>query len=459
MRTRKAFLAAVAACVVAFGGCVNFQVDEHSYQFNEATGSLSLRLLLLNAVRASKDYPLQFTKITQYQGEGTSSASLSVSLPLATPGTGSISPKMDVKDGISQLDLVDLNTAEAQEALKSTVPLNAFSYFYTHSGSRSLVVPWMVMVEHVAMLPDLHELITRHVDNRCRAYLGNGGHLPEDEPRRIGSACQALDDIKRECPDLFSTAFVNAGGGLFFRNVLTSECQSRAFIAVRLQFAVIRASFERAPKAAKDDKPENGKEGGKGKESGRGAASGRDRPSDAKRGPGNTFYIYAVDPKAEKSERDKEDIILRIYDKSFTKLCESKEGMELCVRKPEGFAMLKKGTFGMQLRSPERMVRYLGELISAQSYGPRRFVPKAFDAERGEWYTLLTVKRGNPPLGESAVSVTSPDGEAFYIPRRNYDLPKTDLSLETLSVVTEVLNAAVSKKAFPPVTSLTVRSD
>ena len=34
--------------------------------------------------------------------------------------------------------------------------------------------------------------------------------------------------------------------------------------------------------------------------------------------------------------------------------------------------------------------------------------------------------------------------------------PKTHLSLEILSIVSDVLNGAVSKKAYPPVTTLTV---
>jgi hypothetical protein len=111
----------------------------------------------------------------------------------------------------------------------------------------------------------------------------------------------------------------------------------------------------------------------------------------------------------------------------------------------------------LTLRSPERIVRYLGDLISAQNYGPHRFVPKFLDTERLETYTLLRVVRGIPPPGGTAVSVRSPDGEVFYIPRRDTDARKQDISLETLSIVTDVLNAAVSKKAFPEVTTLSVR--
>jgi hypothetical protein len=56
------------------------------------------------------------------------------------------------------------------------------------------------------------------------------------------------------------------------------------------------------------------------------------------------------------------------------------------------------------------------------------------------------------------VAIRDPEGATFYIPRRSHDSPKTDLSLETLAIVTDVLNAAVSKKNFPPVAAITVTS-
>jgi hypothetical protein len=67
MRKRIYSLIGLTAASIALIACVKFEVDDHSYQFNEATGSLGLRLRLLNAVRASKDYPLQFSKIQGYQ--------------------------------------------------------------------------------------------------------------------------------------------------------------------------------------------------------------------------------------------------------------------------------------------------------------------------------------------------------------------------------------------------------
>ena len=119
MGSRKAFLAAAAMGLGLLTGCVSHQLDDHSFQFNEATGSASMRLLLLNAVRASKDYPLQFSKLSSYKGKGAMNhASLGASLPIKLPIEGTLTPKVELNDGISTFDLVDLNTEEAQEALE-----------------------------------------------------------------------------------------------------------------------------------------------------------------------------------------------------------------------------------------------------------------------------------------------------------------------------------------------------
>jgi hypothetical protein len=39
-----------------------------------------------------------------------------------------VSPKVDWKDGISQLNLIDLNTEEAQQALRRTISFNREVY-------------------------------------------------------------------------------------------------------------------------------------------------------------------------------------------------------------------------------------------------------------------------------------------------------------------------------------------
>jgi hypothetical protein len=441
MCIKKACVAALVACLGLLGGCVNFQVDDHSYQFNEATGSLNLRLLLLNAVRASKDYPLQFSKISGYSGKGAVGGSVSATLPLS--GGGTLLPKVDWNDGISRLDLIDLNTEEAQQALKKTLPLRVYRYFDAYGGNRSYVTPVMLMVEHVAMPRKLYNLIGSYVKNeRCRLYLSEGASslkLPRFEHNVY--ACTKLRELEEQCRGLDRQLLSHPDANVaLLRNHVTTRCEHVAFVAGTLYLAIVGGTVGPVQKSEGD--------GGAGRR-GRGDPA----PSSIKKGPGNTFNIYATESKEdrEKAEPDKEPIILPFYDQVFAARCAA---AKLCVRRP-GMGVLARDV-QIQLRSPERMVRFLGELISAQTHGSERFVPFAFDPIRQEEYDLLRVKQGVPPPGAAAVSVVGPDGETIYVPRRDHSGPKTHLSLEILSIVSDVLNGAVSKKAYPPVTTLTV---
>jgi hypothetical protein len=460
MYCKRVLLALLAAALGALTGCVNFQVDEHSYQFNEATGSLSLRLLLLNAVRASQDYPLQFTKISSYEGSGTTGGSVSASLPLSFQGSGTIAPRVDVKDGISQLNLVDLSTAEAQQALRKTLRWQVYEYFYTQSGNRSSVAPFLLMVESMRASEPMHNLVSSFVAKKCEAYLGkDAGRFSHDLrlPQKQ-AACRELKALEAPCGSIGS--YVPAIGPYrAYKNETTSECHFNAFLSARFHITVLGALWAKAPKGAQADKKGD-------KTASKSAKAEKD---------GNTFNIsvpvnVAVSEgklSESKSEQESEDqIILYVGDHEFGELCSRAlpkghpygPSPRMCDHKRGGYATVHKDHALFQLRTPERMVRYLGELIAAQSYGPKRFIPEVLDLERRQRYKLLVVTRGAAPQTGAAVSVRSPDGEMFHIPRRDPDAAKTDISMETLSIVSDILNQAVSNKSFPAVTSLTVRS-
>jgi hypothetical protein len=461
MCSKRAFLACAGVGLGLLAGCVSYQVDDHSYQFNEATGSLNLRLLLLNAVRASKDYPLQFSKISAYSGKGAmSSARISASMPIKIPSNGTLSPSVDLTDGISKLDLIDLNTEEAQQALRKTLPLRVYQYYTEYSGNRSYVTPVLLMVEYVSMPRALFGLIGKYVQERCRLYLSEGAErLKLERFAHNRYACIQLRKIERECGGDRKTVFDRAlmahpdARLAVLQNRLTSECEHKAFVSGTLHLAIVGGSVGPAKQSASKGRPPRGGKGGKDEQA----------PSSVQKGAGVQFNIYATESSKggddkEKGEPDKEEIILPFYEKGFADRCMKAKPRPLCrIRRELGTAPLALEV-KIQLRSPERMVRFLGDLIAAQAYGSKRFDPILIDPIREEEYFLLQVKRGVPPPGAAVVSVVAPDGETIYVPRRDPDAPKKDISLETLAIVSDILNGAVSKKAYPPVTTLTVTS-
>ena len=115
--------------VTALCSCTGYVVHDQSLQFNEAIADLNSKMILLNAVRVSKDLPMQFSKVSTYQGSGGGSAALSGKLPFGKGPFGTnlpnpvyeLDPSLTVSNSVSQLVLVDLNTAEAQTSLRKTV--------------------------------------------------------------------------------------------------------------------------------------------------------------------------------------------------------------------------------------------------------------------------------------------------------------------------------------------------
>ncbi len=97
------------------------------------------------------------------------------------------------------------------------------------------------------------------------------------------------------------------------------------------------------------------------------------------------------------------------------------------------------------------MVRYLGDLIALQDR--MNFVPKVYVGD-GQEAAIFAVNRGIDPA--APVSVVDAEGEGFYIPRPNYLDLAHDLSTQSISIVADVLNGAVSVKSLPQVSSFTL---
>jgi hypothetical protein len=157
----RSYKAAAAVIVLLLDtACTRVEIEDHSYQFNEAAGSVENRLLLLNAVRASKDYPLQLTKIASYTGAGGWNAGLSPQLFNATGAhAGPMTdwrPSLSLKSGVSQLALADLNTEEAQQKLKTQLSFDAFSLYYATAGNWDKSLLLTLFLDSVAIVSTLH---------------------------------------------------------------------------------------------------------------------------------------------------------------------------------------------------------------------------------------------------------------------------------------------------------------
>lgn len=175
---RKLATYATLLSIAALAGCTNYEIEDHSLQYNQAVGSLGNRLLLLNAVRAAQDYPMQFSKLASYTGQGRGKGSLGVELPFGvnkigsgplSPDllTGSLKPTIELNSGVNSFQLVDLNTAEAQRALRTQPGTAEYEYYLTQGWPPRIVTT--IMVEMIAVRVELVDIMSKKYLNRCKA--------------------------------------------------------------------------------------------------------------------------------------------------------------------------------------------------------------------------------------------------------------------------------------------------
>ena len=122
----------------------------------------------------------------------------------------------------------------------------------------------------------------------------------------------------------------------------------------------------------------------------------------------------------------------------------------------------KPGCLPADPRSALDMIGYLGELIAAQNYIERPFIPGVqFGAAVGTGFKfidvpLFVVVRGEP-LGNAAVIVRH-NGVPYFIPRPDFGSMREERSLQTLELVLQTVQAATQQKdlptAVPPVAVL-----
>ena len=475
-RWRRLFAARVVCVVLAApfaASCTSVEIEDHSLQFNQATGSLGNRLLLLNTLRAAKGYPLQFSKVTNYTGQSRMDGSLSLSLPFITntfgnPSgqrlQGTVSPSAQFKTGVQNLQLTDLNTAEFQKSLRTRVKANDF-YYYRSQGWPKAVVN-TVLIEEVYVEPRLLDALRDASEGAC----SDGG---SGTKRRRNECRWLMDKRTQACLDHPNATEPRASPeGDVVKAFINDPRQNCRHVSFQWFFTSIRvlegATLEPNPSADPDEckstwaAPKEAK-GDKDKSKDK---SKDDRSSTIKEtvkdGKLAVDVSVKLDKGGEKDEdgdkgRDSTHIGLNIP-RGLGPGGRSANILEfpaLHKLRNEYLCLLKedKKPIRMEFRSPERMVRYLGEVLAVWMFGTGQRIQVL--NEGGILVDLFRVERGRDLLGNSsAVAVEGPEREHFHIP-----IPETKdahLSLQALALVLDALNLAVSGKELPRSTTLFV---
>ncbi|MGA7326765.1 MAG: hypothetical protein WBX25_20300 [Rhodomicrobium sp.] len=162
-----------------------------------------------------------------------------------------------------------------------------------------------------------------------------------------------------------------------------------------------------------------------------------------------TYNIYAGTPPSDGSisadAKEKTAYNFSFADPALAEMIERQTAL---------FAKKGKKVFSFTFRSPESMVRYVGDIVALQLH-KGGYIPKVYIG-RGQEADILIVRRGPANPSSTAISVVDSNGQEFFIPKPDYSVPTHDLSLQTISIVADVLNGAVSAKSLPQVSTFTL---
>ena len=390
------FIMGLALC-----SCAQHEIELHPEAFNRAIGSLDTRLLLLNSARASKNYPTQFTSVSTVLGSSKTNSELDPTLPLPFDPSRSYDPGLKIahERGFSQLSVSNLNTKEAQKGLKKPITLLDVRS-YVLSGWPAAVLETLAFEEI-----KVHAALQKEMDRITAQKCGPGtGERATD----YYDACDAIRYWKGVCDSRRPppSKIANVRMHRYF-NWPKSKCDYAKFQTALSQLGVLGLTLLPLTKVVTEEVIDTGRI--------------------LRKKSVKTVVRFAFDhPRLN----------------------------EIMLRHNEAHKRFELGGLQITLRSAERMVRFLGELIALQNYGREKFVPRVIID--GRPVDLFVVTTGQQATVDAAVAVQDSEGEFFSVPIPVYDSKERHRTLQVMALVIDVLNASVSKAAIPQVQTVTL---
>ena len=433
-------------------GCAQAELEYHGSNYNRAIESTSNNQLLLNIVRASKDLPLHFTGTGQYKGQKITSATLSPKLPfgLDAPLNFDLGPKLDWSSGLNSIDIGNLNTEDALSRLSAEVNLTALDSIQLSGVPVSVVMN--LLFEGFQMHADVYEPIRARVRTVCAptSATGTGCKLIREEAAQCGggellASARPVSFAREEFYQFPSRA--------------TSKCSFMKFQAFLAAFYGAGGTYDIRPRQDQPDRPRQ-------KSDRRPRAPGQ-KPGDKSR---TLTQPFAAPQAVTRKETGRSDQKMKDDGESDNGKKDRAAGvheMHLHFVNPvidrayiEADARLrKKGlkAIEIRLRSPKRIIEYLGELTALQNFSEERYAP-IVPMDDGGWAYLFRLLREDGASRENAIlRVTGPRGEKFFVPEPDFGSSNRDRTLVVLSITSHLVNLSIQKSALPAPAAIEVR--
>ncbi len=418
-RCRRYVRVLLTAAAVCIAGCAKYELSDRQVAFNNALEDADNRQILLNALRASRRYPLFFTAVGQITSMGVlDGSSVSVNIPFGVPhNLYSVNPILRLQEGLT-IATSPLNTQEFFQGFLAPVDPILFAYYLDNGWNQELI--YYNFIREI----DLPEAILDKIKEKVLSYCGNPRgileciHLPNSELLTITAADKCtgftfVRDARGEIIDLSIPPYLVDGRidkipAQVFKNQPADPCELLLFEYVIEQLRALDLRGVEIPEA------ELSADHNKSKTTGSDADmvnTGQDAKGAASNEGKFAFAINIDDPCNAKTGRT----LGSAREKQIAALAEARRITIFGARtrklaSPDVSDACKAvSNMAVAVRSPEAMIFYMGELIRAQS---ESIIPK-INVFRG-------IKRTPEPLfivniGEDVVVTVSLDGENYYV--------------------------------------------
>ena len=446
-RSRKILRSALfVSATIAASACTQTHVTQTAVDFNKSMSEFTQKEILLNAVRASKRRPMQFSAITGGSGNlsrriGVNSSFSfvdGVNVPFAFTGMNLSPNAQATSTHLAQIS--NLNSSEFFGKLMEPAPSSLYTFFREAGWSWELRD--LMFFSHISFGRRTYAQIISAYETACRNAVSTDRDLCRvisndfAQIEELWRQANASDDVVRQriCSRklpykiLRRKKFNKNRPVITFPNRGREECDFKGF---RAHLRILRLL-------------------------------------DMETSTGDEFVkTKPIESKETTIHADLDGVGDDIYTKKGTKI---KVKKEITVRKPLVItfrhpkaqsvrlesALSADEDNSLVIRSPQSMIYYLGDLIAAQHppAGKSAFIPKVVTGIAYKPANLFHVRKG--AIGNAAVTVLDDENERYGIPRPNYGADDEDRSLQVLALINQVIAIQTRREDIPSTSTISL---
>ncbi|MCH9019038.1 MAG: hypothetical protein IIA73_01540 [Proteobacteria bacterium] len=417
MSQHQCLLRAVCAVsALTLGACASFELAERATNYNLSFEQTSNRLMLLNAVRASKRYPLYFTRFNLIRATSPVSGTARLDLPFGGDAQSNFNfaPSITLSDGTT-FDLQVLDDQDFYKGILSPITAKTFDFYLKRGWPKDMLFHLFIQKIEVTEVARMN--VIKESDTLCLKSENEKKCKRISQHQIAGLTCERkpttryLNYPSNPCSLLRFQQFMTRLRVLDFD---TKTISSRGEIGPSLAVKDV-GNLEDLVEVGKSDLQ---------------------------------LTLIKIPGQPDKYELRKPSVKFGFTLRKLEKLNVS--GSE------EGGADSKgktpAGEITIFLNSPQGMIFYLGEVMRSQlmpDFGGPSYIPQITLGPDRENHRLFTVVTGEP--AGSAVSVEH-EGTTYSIP----SVRDRGVSMQVLALVSQVFAILKKSQAIPTTQAVTL---